>query len=246
MKALNTQTLCALLAAMLIAYGIKNWYRDAPIEQLQWLMQPLAVVLGMLLPGDFDQNYRGEWFNPQWQIVLVKSCSGIHFFILSFIVYVLLLQVKLATRTQRSSIALVAQAVLLALPSAWLTTVVVNAGRIVLAITLVHYPQVISWTGLSEEAAHRMAGLLVYYPALYLQTCLARVFSLRAGYYLSVALFVALLVLVPILTGTAFLRPTLFLQHALSLLVFCLLFGVGLLTLGKFRRSGPARVTLHT
>ena len=83
MSPLNRLPYRYYMVLAVLTLGIKYWYSQASLQEMQWMMHPLAVILEHLLPGNFEQKANGEWFNAEWQILLVKGCSGINFFIMS-------------------------------------------------------------------------------------------------------------------------------------------------------------------
>jgi exosortase K len=202
----------------LLVYAIKRWYSHAALDDMQWMLMPLAKLLDVFLPGRFELQSNGEWFHREWEIVLVKGCSGINFFLMSLIGYAIVFSGQAMLSQQPSSLKVCLQ-VVLTLLSAWTTTLLVNTLRILLAMSFVRHHALADWTGLDSESLHRLAGLLVYFPALFIQMRIGERSSATKSYLLAVAIVVFMLVIVPLLTGNAFADIQMFIRHCAWLLL---------------------------
>jgi exosortase K len=202
----------------LLVYAIKRWYSHASVDDMQWMLRPLAGLLDVLLPGRFELQASGEWIHHDWKIILVKGCSGINFFLMSLIGYAMVFSGRAMLSPQPSSLKVCLQ-VVLALLAAWITTLLVNTLRILLAMSFVRHHALADWTGLDSESLHRLAGLLVYCPALFIQMRMSERLSATQSDLLAVAIVLFMLVIVPLLTGNAFADLQMFIRHCLWLLL---------------------------
>lgn len=218
---------------VLLVYGTKHWYSSASLNELQWILLPLVRLLEQVLPGNFVQQEDGTWLHPEWQILLVKSCSGINFFMMS-----LMSQAMGFAQRHEVSNRPVLQRLLFpmvyALGVAWLLTLFANTLRIMLAMTCIRHPDFLGWTGLNGESQHRLAGLLVYFPVLVTQmACMQN--RLTTAYWQAASIFLCMLVVIPLLTGNALAHPQQFIRHCLWLLL--VIGSVGVLLKFSTRRS---------
>lgn len=207
---------------LLIAFFIKHWYSQAALTQMQWMMQPLAMMLDQFTSGSFEVDAQGQWYNSTWNVILVKACSGLNFFLASFMVLAIAFKARVKTPTVAKLIACIGVAVLLA----WPVTLLANTARILTAMYFINHPELVQWTSLNDEQIHRLVGLVVYFPLLVCQLYMVRAFSLVTSYAVSALVIVLLLVIVPLLTGNAFMQVGVFIEHVLA--VFGVLLLVGL------------------
>ncbi len=210
-----------------IAAALKAYFSAADSSSLVWMLRPLALLLRLLTGWHFQQNAGGDWESRAAGIVLVHACAGMNFMIMSFIGWCWLFRPQRpAARAMAAAIEwplLLAAALLLA----WAAALLVNALRVVAVVAW--QPLLQQW--LSTRQAHRQIGLLIYLPALTLQLMLGG----RSRWYQAVligpAVYVAMMLLVPLLTGNATLGATAFREHGLVVLTLAvplLLLGLGL------------------
>ncbi|MBF8270718.1 MAG: hypothetical protein HW386_2427 [Gammaproteobacteria bacterium] len=208
----NWQTCCWWIIILGVALSLKQYYSIATARDLQWLLRPLAWLTQSLLGLPFINNGSGEWLNTENNIAIIKSCAGLNFLILSLFVYAKRYQILVASsRGTGGLLLLVGRYIAICLLAAWCATLVVNAIRIVVAIAFYQYDLTI--VGLTPEQMHRIAGVLIYFPALWLQFHLfARMKHVPAG--VTAALFyLGLLIFVPLVTGYFQEQPRLFIEH---------------------------------
>jgi exosortase K len=215
---LNRRRLFYLGCMALLVYVIKRWYSHATLDDMQWMLMPLAKLLDVFLPGRFELQSNGEWVHYDWNIVLVKGCSGINFFLMSLIGYAIVFYGQAMLSPQPSSLKVCLQ-VVLTLLAAWTTTLLVNTLRILLAMSFVRHHALADWIGLDSESLHRLAGLLVYCPALFIQMRMSEQLNATKSYLLAVAIVVFMLVIAPLLTGNAFADIQMFIRHCSWLLL---------------------------
>lgn len=214
MCASRVRLYCWWAAVICSAVVLKYNYSIAAAQDLQWLLAPLAFLTQTLTGMPFDINHAGEWFNDQSAVAIIKQCAGVNFMILSLLVYARRYQqVVESTRRAGGAIAVAGCCLILCLAMAWAATLLVNTIRIILAIQL--YRHEVTLAGLGPEQIHRIAGVLIYFPALWMQF---RMFSgVRREYsgIVAAALYLGLVIMVPLLTGNYRLNPLLFVENTL-------------------------------
>ena len=237
MFAHNKYRVIYLTCVAVLLYLIKWWYSHASLEQMQWIMLPLAKLLGIFLPGSFELQVSGEWLHADLGIILVKGCSGMSFFMMSFAAYAFVFFVQ-QSQVSKEILFNSAKITVYAIAAAWLTTLIVNVLRVLLAMSFISNPVLVDWTGLSDESLHRLAGLLVYFSALFLQMRIATIINEKEAYLTSAVIMVAMLIFIPLLTGNAFNDLEKFTRHCVTLISFISLFGLSLtLIMGKKLRT---------
>ena len=186
----------------------------ATADELQWLLAPLAFLTQTLTGMPFDMNSAGEWFNDQSAVTIIKQCAGVNFMILSLPVYARRYQQVVVSACRPGRVlAITACCLILCLLMAWAATLLVNTARIILAIQL--YRHNVTLAGLGPEQIHRIAGVLIYFPALWLQF---RMFSGMKHEFtgsIAAALYLGMVIIVPLLTGNYRLNPQLFVENTL-------------------------------
>lgn len=216
---------------LLAAYFIKRWYSQAELHDMQWVMQPLAMILELFIPGSFEVDTQGQWYNTSWNIILVKACSGLNFFIASFVVLAIAFQAKISNLTMSK----ILPCAVLALTLAWPVTLFANTMRILTAMYCIHHPDLLQWTQLNAEQIHRLVGLMIYFPLLILQLQMVKACSLFHSYIVCTTILVLLMIVVPLLTGNAFHRIDIFLGHCIAVFSVILLVGFVLYVMSKIR-----------
>ena len=242
------QPLIWWLLAAGTAAALKWHFSAADSASLAWMLRPLALSLQWLMARRFEQTAAGDWACAAAGIVLVKACAGINFMIMSFLGWCLWLQPRAcgpaasvpATAPAAPSCSprspwlrwpiLIAGALTLA----WLVALGVNALR-VLAI-VAWQPKLEHW--LAPAVAHRLIGLGVYLSALILQLTLAdsgRPPRPARAAWIAAALYLAVMLLVPMLSGHAGANTRQFREHLVMVLTVTVPLAVASLLM---RRTG--------
>ena len=239
------QPLIWWLLAAGTAAALKWHFSAADSASLAWMLRPLALALQWLMARRFEQTAAGDWACAAAGIVLVKACAGINFMVMSFLGWCLWLQPRACG--QAAAVAAAAPAAHMRRPSspwlrwpmliaaaltlAWLVALGVNSLR-VLAI-VAWQPELERW--LEPAVAHRLIGLAVYLSALVLQLALADPARKARAVFTAATLYLAVMLLVPLLCGNVSAQGALFREHLLTVLAVTLpLAGAGLL----LRRAG--------
>jgi exosortase K len=182
------------------------------------MLQPLALLLRLLTGWRFQQTHRGEWESHDAGIVLVQACAGMNFMIMSFVGWCWLLRPQ-RQKSRLSEVAiewplLLAAALILA----WAAALLVNTLRVVAIVAW--QPLLQHW--LEAGPAHRLIGLLIYLPALTGQLMLSGRRRWYQAALVGPALYVAMMLVVPLLTGNASLDAAQYREHALIVLALVL------------------------
>lgn len=233
-----------LVGVAILAYLIKQWYSNASMDEMQWMMLPLAKLLDVFLSGSFERLANGEWIHVELKILLVKGCSGMNFFIMSFVGYAIVFDQMLQKFPDSSGhISINSKLIsnvnktIYALLAAWLTTLIVNVARIMLALFFLENSEIVQFTGLTDESAHRLAGLIVYLPALFLQMQMGHCFKSSKSYFIVAGLMIAFLIVIPLLTGNAFNHQETFVRHCIWLISLICIGGVLIATYENKRKE---------
>lgn len=222
-----------------LAAALKAYFSVAAALGLNWILEPVAVLLNLLAGWTFARNPAGEWFSLDAGIVLVKACAGGNFMIMSFIGWCWLLLPRQSRLSRRGS---VEWTLLLgsSLALAWGCTLLVNTLRI---LAIVHWqPALEHW--LPSAEAHRLMGVVIYLVALNLQLVSFQARHWRRALQLAAVIYFVLMLMVPVVTGNAAERPELYLRHILTTLAVMLPF-LALSLVRSARGPGAPRWLAH-
>ena len=240
------QSLSWWLPVLFLALLLKQHYSVADAMQLQWILRPLAELLGLMTGNAFQRNSNGEWFSISADVRLVKSCAGVNFLLMSLLAYAWVLRPDRRERTQTlvwfgaHLLSLVTISI-----AAWSTALAANLMRILLAMNLQVDHSIVHAFGLNDSEIHRFIGLAVYLPLLSLQLMAAGRVNRRQVILIPVLLYFLLMVFVPMLNGNAWRNPGLFFTHLLQLGFACALFSALLYLLMLDRRPQPRSLRRH-
>ncbi|MGR9114643.1 MAG: exosortase K [Gammaproteobacteria bacterium] len=183
-----------------IMVTLKQFYSIATADQLQWMLRPLVLLLELFSDLSFEPSADGVWLARNHRISIVKSCSGINFFIVSLLGYFWL------NRNDSRRRLLICHALL----AAWLTALIANTIRILLSVYLGEALAV----GLSEADSHRLIGIAVYFTCLWAQLACFQVQSTKYAAVIAAAFYLGITLLVPWLRGWMLGLEPLNLRHA--------------------------------
>ena len=150
----------ALVAAALIAWGLKRHYSDARVDDLWWILRPTARLVSATTGAPFAMQPGEGYFSRERLFLIEKSCAGINFMIAAFGMLVV-------AQCHRVRSGLTATCVLGAsLVASYAAAVFVNTVRIAIAMWLAAHPGALPT--LSAADAHRLEGITVYFVGLVL------------------------------------------------------------------------------
>ncbi len=158
--------LCVLTVAALVAWGLKRHYADARADDLWWVLSPTARLVEVMTGVTFNPIAGEGYFSRDRLFLIEKSCAGINFMIAAFgmLVFVLLHRVGPGMSGAR--------VLGVSLLGSYAAAVLVNAGRITIAMWLAAHP--IAPSTFSAADVHRIEGIAVYFGGLVLVYYLAQ------------------------------------------------------------------------
>jgi exosortase K len=147
-----------LLLTALVAWGLKRHYADARVDDLWWILHPTATLVGAVT-GTVFAVAPGEGYISHERLLLIeKSCAGINFMIGAFGMVVFALFHRVGSPGSALRVLVVS------LMTGYISAVLVNTARIVIAMWLAAHPVAI--TTLSAAQLHRLEGITVYFSGL--------------------------------------------------------------------------------
>ena len=154
-----TVPLAAAIAALLIAWGLKQHYSGARADDLLWILTPTTQLVGAMTGSPFTLQPGEGYLSHERLFLIEKSCAGVNFMVAAFGMLVFTLFHRARTAASAGGVLGVS------LLAGYTAAVVVNAVRIAMAMWLAAHPVALS---ISSAAAHRLAGILVYFGGLML------------------------------------------------------------------------------
>ena len=139
----------AVVATAAVVVAGKQFYRGASADELQWLLAPVAQLVGWITGASFAYDSSLGWVSRDARFVIAPVCAGLNFALAAFLA--LSLGWLPAMRRPRDAAARLACAAAIA----YAATIVVDAARIALALET-----------RADGAAHEALGVAVYLGAL--------------------------------------------------------------------------------
>ena len=162
-----TTRVAVLLAAILIAWGLKRHYADARADDLRWILSPTASLVALMTHTEFVAEPGEGYLARQRRFLIEKSCAGVNFMIAAFSLLAFALRRRIASPLSG------ARLLATSLAASYAATVVVNAARIATAMWLAGHPV----SGVTPELVHRLEGITVYFVGLLVLYDLAQRFD---------------------------------------------------------------------
>ena len=165
--------LVVIVAAILIAWGLKRHYADARADDLRWILTPTTRLAGVVTRTAFEWQAGEGYLSRERLFLIEKSCAGVNFLVTAFGMLTFAL-------VHRARSACSAAGVLGAsLAGGYAAAVMVNAVRISIGMWLVAHPVV--RPALSAADLHRVEGIAVYFGGLALLYEVVQRLDRRAG-----------------------------------------------------------------
>jgi exosortase K len=137
------------------AYQLKDFYSRAGSEDLAWIIGPTAWVAEIFSDLSFSPEPGYGWVDVRHNVVIAPVCAGMNFLIIAFCMS------SFQILWKRTSAKQIFPAIAVAGGVSYLLTIIANAARILLAVTL--FPLDIHNAWLTPDMLHRVAGIVVYY-----------------------------------------------------------------------------------
>ena len=154
------RTLGILLLVALAMWGMKRYYAEAQVDELQWILGPTATLVTALTSVPFEWEPGQGYLSRERFFLIAKACAGINFMIAAFGMVAVV-----RGRRVRSSRA-AAGVLLMCVLASYSAAVCVNAVRIAVAMWLAAHPA--GFAGMTAAQVHRVEGIACYFGGLVL------------------------------------------------------------------------------
>ena len=156
--------LAMLAVAALAMWGLKRYYADAPVDDIRWMLAPAAGVVSAVTGVAFEPEPGTGYVSRVRRFAIAKACAGINFMIAAFGMVAWILRRRARSASEAALVLAVS------LLASYAAAIVVNAGRIVAALWLIHHPV----RGMTDGQLHRIEGIACYFAGLVVTAELVR------------------------------------------------------------------------
>ena len=147
-----------VVAAALIAWGLKRHYADARADELWWILTPTARLAGVMTGTAFEWQAGEGYLSRERLFLIEKSCAGVNFFIAAFGMLTFALFHRIGSWSSPMRV------LGASLVAGYAAAVIVNAVRISIGMWLAAHP--VAPSAISAADAHRIEGIIVYFGGL--------------------------------------------------------------------------------
>ncbi|HEU5132636.1 MAG TPA: exosortase K, partial [Pyrinomonadaceae bacterium] len=149
-----------LAIVALCALALKQYYSTATANELRWILAPTTLLVEMLSGRSFEFEAYTGYMSSDHTFVIAVPCAGVNFLITAFVMLAL-------RRLWNGRFEDVSWRFLpISMAVAYVTTVIANAVRIVIALEIQRREFEVS--GLTGNQLHRLEGIVVYFGFLML------------------------------------------------------------------------------
>ena len=179
-----------------LGYALKRYYAGAAPEELAWILQPTAWLVGAIFSTPFHTERHIGYVSQELSTAIVPACAGLNYAVAAFALLGAAFVGRLSAWSSKCAWLFAAAVATYGL------TIAVNTSRIVAAIALRKHAPL---AGISADQLHRFEGVVVYLGSLVVVygvtsaafegrfESLARQLSVPAAFYLAVVLGVPFL-----------------------------------------------------
>ena len=158
MRRLTVNTITQIVTVLGVAYALKYHYSVATVNALRWILEPTRIMVEIFTGHTFRfESYAGYLIDDR-TFIIAASCAGVNFLIIMF----LMLNAGQFYRERRLTWGHIGISLIIA----YVTTLIANTVRIVIALQLLKYDVRIGSFG--DEDVHRLEGIVVYFVFLLL------------------------------------------------------------------------------
>lgn len=199
MRRSNLSRAIQLIVILVTAFALKYHYSTASVNQLRWILAPTTFLVELVTGTDFRFEPYAGYLSDDRTFLIAISCSGVNFLIIAFVVLALGRRCRGQMEWRFLPIALFI---------AYLSTLIANTVRIVLAIYLQRADLEIG--GLTYDEMHRIEGVVIYFGSLVVLYYLAERIQSGRRYdtsqlarhsLLPIAIYYAITLGIPVLRG---------------------------------------------
>ena len=155
MKSSLIQKLIGGAIIICTAYLLKDFYSQANSEDLFWRISPSAWVVELFTNLSFTPEPGYGWVDVSHNVVIAPVCAGVNFLIIAFCMSAFQILWKKHTLNKLTA------GIILAGTASYVLTIIANAVRIFLTVTLFEMDIYSQWR--TPDMVHRVAGIVVYY-----------------------------------------------------------------------------------
>jgi len=156
---------------LLTALGLKYYYSNAAACELEWILTPVARLVGLLSGMQFQWEPAAGFVSHSREVVIAPACAGVNFLIICFATVFFTFVARLTGTAAKCRWFVVSIA------AAYQVTLCANTFRIIISIYLYGAPIYDGWV--TPERVHCLAGTVVYVTFLMLTFFAVELFMRR-------------------------------------------------------------------
>ncbi|ACM21989.1 glycosyltransferase [Geotalea daltonii FRC-32] len=235
---------------MIVILSLKGFYSTAGVDDLVWVLQPLAFLVELITGIQFQYDPAVGFVSLASRVVIAPACAGVNFFIICFATIFFTLVSRLDNPMKKWAW------LVISIISAYLVTLLGNSFRIMISIYLYRADIYGEWA--TPERVHRLAGMLIYVPILVItylaaermvgrlcrkkssaaETAIAsEIQSVSNVVFAPFAWYLAISVFMPLLNGSLHRYGPRYLEHSVFVLVATLCIFLGWLVLNLLKKK---------
>jgi exosortase K len=142
------------MPVLLIAAGLKTYYSYANVDDLGWVLSPTTFLVELVSGETFTFESNAGYMSSDYSFLIAASCAGINFLITAFVMLSLV-------ELWKNSNVIIWKLIPVTLGIAYVSTIVANTVRIVVALRLHRMGPEMIWV--NPEQLHRFEGIFVYF-----------------------------------------------------------------------------------
>ena len=143
------------IPVLLIASGLKAYYSCANVNDLGWVLTPTTFLVELVSGETFTFESYAGYMSSDYSFLIAASCSGVNFLITAF---VMLSMVEIWKEHSKMPLW---KLLPITLGVAYISTIIANAVRIVVALQLHRMGPEMVWV--NPEQLHRFEGIFIYF-----------------------------------------------------------------------------------
>ena len=147
---ISKRNIFQLAVIFAIAFALKYHYSTASVDGLRWILTPTTFLVETITGTQFRFESQAGYLSDDRTFLIAVPCSGVNFLIIAFV----MLTVGKIWRDRDLSWGYMP----IALLASYISTLIANTTRIVIALQLRKYD-----LGYDYEEVHRIEGIVVYF-----------------------------------------------------------------------------------
>ena len=149
------------LLTVLLAAGLKFYYKQAEVNDLRWILEPTVFISGLFTGISFLFNSELGYINPEQNIIIDEGCAGLNFLVIVITMACFTLLTKNLNKELKKLQIFFLWIRLICI--SYGATIIINASRITISIFLKKILKEVTDYGSRQ---HMIEGIFIYVSGL--------------------------------------------------------------------------------